>query len=130
MMTGIRRIGHRGLTLIELLIGVGIVVALSEVVVPHLAQNTEAVENRNERDAIPTAFENVLSEIFVPTIPDGTGGGAMANNSWASLPTGGKKPLYPRYFNNETSTYFYCWASSGEIMFRRTSAGPCIMDDF
>ncbi len=125
-----KRNDESGFTLIELLIVVGIVVALSEVVVPHLAQNTEAVEKRNERDAIQTAFENVLSEIFVPTIPDNTGGGAMANNSWASLPTGGKKPLYPRYFNNETSTYFYCWASSGEIMFQRTSAGPCIMDDF
>ena len=121
-----------GFTLIELLIVVGIVVALAEAVVPHLAQTSDAgaaVEKANEREAIQTAFENVMSEIFIPTIPQNTGQAKVAVNSWATQPTGGKAPLYPRYFSHQTSTYFYCWASSGQITYQRTSPSVCLNDD-
>ena len=122
-----------GFTLIELLIVVGIIVALAAAIVPQVVQFGETrttAQRVTEKETIQTGFENMMVEKAPTALTANTGVAATAVNGWTAQPTGTSTvPLYPGYFQNSTSTYFYCWGTDGRITFQRLTAAVCDQDD-
>ena len=109
-----------GFTLIEMLIVVGIIVALAAAIVPQVVQfggRGEDAQKTSEQEAIQVAIDAMLAE----TLAGGVAiTGANAVNDWTAYPknpTGQTKVLVlsPQYFRNASSTYYYCWDTDGLI---------------
>ncbi len=128
-----KRSNESGFTLIELLIVVGIIVALAAAIVPQVVQFGETgttAQRVTEKETIQTGFENMMAEKALTSLTANTGAAATAVGAWTAQPTGTNTvPLYSRYFQNASSTYFYCWGTDGRITFQRLTAAACDQDD-
>ena len=76
----------------------------------------------SELGSVQTAMDSMMADkgaFAVETTTD-------AINDWSDFPTGAAvAPLYPDYFPNVTSTYYYCWDSVGLITEQDTSPVVC-----
>lgn len=118
---------QRGFTLVELLVAVGIIVALAAVIVPNVAKfagRGETSAKATEWDNVQAAMDAMMAEAQVTTI---TGLIATDNstNAWAALPAGtGVQPLSGFLRENPTK-YFYCYDGTGKINQQNTAATAC-----
>ena len=112
------RRGDSGFTLVELLVVVGIIVALAAVIIPNVA----SFADRGEKGAKLAEFDNVQAamdammadnSLIVVTRNDvvSTSNG---NSAWTATPTEG--PLFPAYIRQTPTTYWYCWDTTGLIV--------------
>jgi len=117
-----------GFTLIEMLIVVGIIVALAAAIVPQFVQfsdqGTEGAKS-SEQSEVQAAIDNMMvgQALTAVTAPSGsvsknvfTGSGVFGT---------GDAALYPTYLSIGTSTYFYCWDTTGKIGQQDTASASC-----
>lgn len=123
-----------GFTLVELLVVIGIIVALAGVTVPLVTKFTGSGKTgamAAERETVQTAMSAMMAEKDITTVT-AVINPAAASNSWAALPAGtGAVALYgaagAQYLKKSTTSYFYCWTASGEVYSR--DADPELSDD-
>ena len=112
------RSGDSGFTLVELLVVVGIIVALAAVIIPNVA----SFADRGEKGAKLAEFDNIQAAMdammadksLIVVTRNNLAGGDTANNAWTATPTEG--PLFPAYLRQTPTTYAYCWDTTGLIV--------------
>ena len=107
--------GQKGFTLIEMLVVVGIIVALAAVIVPTVIKfsgSGEAGAKDAERDAVQSSVDIMMSDNAITTV---TANGNAAKIVRATTDFGGGQ-LITDYFREPSTTYCYTWAASGEIL--------------
>lgn len=120
-----------GFTLVELLIVVGIIVALAAAVIPQVARfankgdtGAQAAELQNVQAAFDTMMANkgitALTAYNLSTT-------STATNSFAAQPTGTGTDFLASYLRSNPTTYFYCWDDSGKVTEQFTSATACTL---
>jgi type II secretory pathway pseudopilin PulG len=111
---------------VELLVVVGIIVALAGVLIPSIAQFSgrgEVGAQVQEFDAVQSAMDNLMVDIGVTNINPAPG---ISKNDWASFPNGSGVPPLETYLRDESSSfYYYCWNSSGLITDQQELSGAC-----
>jgi prepilin-type N-terminal cleavage/methylation domain-containing protein len=113
------RHGDSGFTLVELLVVVGIIVALAAVIIPNVA----SFANRGEQGAEAAEFDNVqaamdtmMADKNIISVTASTGG--PGTNGWIALPLPSGNELFggtTSYMRAATTTYSYCWDTTGLI---------------
>ena len=109
-----RQGGTPGFTLIEMLIVVGIIVALAAVVVPSLFQFTRKGQEgakEAERSAVESAITNMMIDNSLGAVQAAAG---SASNSWTVNGFGTGAVALAGYLQNGTTTY-YCWDTKGKV---------------
>ena len=108
-----------GFTLVELLVVVGIIVALAAVIIPNVtgfagkgAQGASDSENEN----IQTAIDNYMTDQGLTALPVGDFPAALASgdSDWSS--TGTLNLFTGSYLRQSSSAYLYCWDATGLVL--------------
>ena len=133
MIRRFRRLSRRlpgseaGFTLVELLVVVGVIVALAAVIVPSVVKFSgkgETGAKAAEGENVQAAIDTMLADKGIT----GVTGLSTADNStqvWTALPTGtGTAPL-DTYLRDDTTAYFYCYDSTGKVSRQDTVATAC-----
>jgi hypothetical protein len=88
---------------------------------PEDAPSPASAEMAAERSTVQTAMDSMMADKGIASVSRS----ADSTNDWSALPTGpGAAPL-AGYMAADTTTYFYCWDESGEVLFQDVSATPC-----
>ena len=124
ILLSIRR-QESGFSLVELLVVVGIIVALASVVIPSVSK----FANRGEVGAMSEEFESVQSAMdFMMIDSDVTTmnpSPSTAKNNWFTFPNGaGVYPLNG-YLRSSPTNFYYCWDASGNITQQHTVSASC-----
>ena len=112
--------GESGFTLIEMLIVVGIIVALAAAIVPQVVSfggKGEEGQGSAEVSAVQVAMDAAMASSGVSAVTAGATG--SPNRSWAALPLKSdgttQIPLFPTYLRQASTTWGYCWTTSGIV---------------
>ena len=114
-----------GFTLVELLVVVGIIVALAAVVIPSISQfagRGETGAQVQEFDAVQSAMDSLMVDSGVISVNPSP---STSKNTWASFPNGSGVPPLETYLRGGTTAYYYCWDSSGLLTDQRAAANSC-----
>ena len=120
-----------GFTLIEMLIVVGIIVALAAAIVPQVVSFSgkgEEGQKTSEKATVAAAIEGMLADVGITSVAQTPG---TANLAWGAAAIFGSVqpatrtavPLYPTYLSIQTTTYAYCFNSKGAITKQEDTAG-------
>lgn len=116
-----------GFTLVELLVVVGIIVALAAVIIPNVASFSgkgETGAQAAETENVQTAFDAMMADKGISGVT-ATATASPRINGFSALPTGtGSAFLYPVYLREATTKYWYCWTGTG-ILTQFTATGTC-----
>ncbi len=102
-----------GFTLVELLVVVGIIVALAAVIIPNVIQfagEGETGAKAAEQSNVQAAMDSMMADLGITTV---TANDLVTDTSiadFATVPTEG--PLIT-YMRANPTTYFYCWDAVG-----------------
>ena len=125
MVTRISR-SEAGFTLAELLVVVGIIVALAAVIIPTVTKFTgkgDQGAKSSEIGNVQAAMDAMMADNAITAL-----GGAMPSssvNSWVSNPSTGANALNA-YLRGDTTKYYYCFNSTGKVTRQDTaSTGGC-----
>jgi prepilin-type N-terminal cleavage/methylation domain-containing protein len=135
------RKSEAGFTLVELLVVVGIIVALAAVIIPNVAKftgkGTEGAEAA-EAENVQTAFDTLMANAGVAQIEPRVNPDTALNDFSGGEPfmfcttnphsVGGQTvdlEDYMRVGTSGTTNSFYCWDTSGLITAIATSAVTC-----
>ena len=116
-----------GFTLVELLVVVGIIVALGAVIVPNVlrfANSGDQGAMEAEEDAVQAAMDAMMADVNEPAVvANNLATTGTAINDWTAVPAVGSLDTYLR----ETSTnFFYCWDTTGLITDQFDTAIACV----
>ena len=112
------RHGDSGFTLVELLVVVGIIVALAAVIIPNVA----SFANRGDQGAEAAEFDNVqaamdamMADLSITVVTrNDVVSTSNGNSIWTATPTEG--PLFPTYIRQSPTGYWYCWDTTGLVV--------------
>lgn len=126
-----------GFTLVELLVTIGIIVALAAITVPLVTKFTRSGQTGSmlaETENVQTAMSIMMADQDITTVDELINPVAAAND-FEALPTGTDTvPLYGAagaYLQGDITSYYYCWTVNGEVYPRdpdpemARNAGPC-----
>jgi competence protein ComGC len=102
-------------TLIEMLVVVGIIVALAAVIVPTVIKfsgSGEAGAKDAERDAVQSSIDLMMSDNELTSVAANTTTAAKIVRATTDFGSG---QLITDYFREPETTYCYLWATSGEV---------------
>ena len=109
-----------GFTLVDLLVVVGIIVALAAVIIPNVAgfagKGTEGAKAA-ERDNIQTAIDTYMADQGLAALPSADANDTLLGSSSADFTTAtGILDLETgTYLRTTTTTYFYCRVTTGKV---------------
>ena len=125
-MVGYRSAEESGFTLIEMLIVVGIIVALAAAIVPNVVQfggKGEEGKKDQEKSAVQTAIDSMMADKGVSSVSIGP---TTAENDFTAYPTGTVANMTLDSYLRVTSTeYFYCWTASGVVTQKDLTTDVC-----
>ena len=117
---------ERGFTLIEMLIVVGIIVALAAAIVPQVVSfggKGEEGAKSAEQSTVQLAMDAMLADVSGTAVTAETGTG---RSDFTAYPTGGSKIVTLDGYMAITSTkWFYCWDTTGKITKQLDTAAAC-----
>ena len=133
MVSQLRK-SEKGFTLVELLVVVGIIVALAAVIIPNVSRFT----GKGNEGALSAEAENL--QAAMDTMMADTGSidvGAYdittistATNSWTGLPVNGATSLnvatLDGYLRANTTKFFYCYDAAGLVTDQFELASACV----
>jgi len=119
-----------GFTLVELLVVVGIIVALAAVIIPNVASFTGKGDEGSavaETDNVQAAMDNMMADKGVTTVTASVAGAGTSD--FSALPTGGAAvealgPSGGNYLRIDTTNWAYCWTTSGLVTGPSTTTSP------
>lgn len=109
------RRGQAGFTLVELLVVVGIIVALAAVIIPSVAafaSKGTTGSMAEERDNVQTAIDIYMADNGVVTVPANIIPMVSSTNDFSAAT--GVLDL-SSYLRKDTTEYFYCWGGDGWV---------------
>ncbi len=109
---------ERGFTLIEMLVVIGIIVALAAVIVPTVIKFTSEGETgakNAEWDAVQASFDVMMADQKIALLT----GDAVSKKVTDSLDLIGGQTL-SGYLRDASTTYCYTWDTSGKILAQAT----------
>ena len=114
------RQSQAGFTLVELLVVVGIIVALAAVVVPSVtlfAGKGEEGAKSSERDNVQAAMDSLMADngIVAVTAHNLVGDTSLADWSTLDLDPGTGTLNLNTYLRENPTNYFYCWDGVGLV---------------
>ena len=111
-----------GFSLMELLVAIGIMAAIAAITVPlvtRFASSGESGAKTAEKESIQTAIDTYIADKSLSALPSGDFPSSVTN-----LFTGGSGTLdLTNALRNPTSTYYYCWDSTGSVTKQEKSSG-------
>ena len=131
MVSRLRK-SEKGFTLVELLVVVGIIVALAAVIIPNVSRFT----GKGNEGALSAEAENVQAAMDTMMANTGSIDVAgydlvtdFATQSWTALPTaGGASPnveVLSGYLRADTTKFFYCFDAAGLVTKQFETALSC-----
>ena len=125
LITQLRK-SETGFTLVELLVVVGIIVALAAVIIPNVARFTsKGAEGAYEAEAqnVQTAFDTLMADAGIGSLDANTGALTTVVNDFSALPlVGGVAPqvagvnvALTDYLRGNPTNNYYCWTTAGLI---------------
>ena len=118
---------ERGFTLVELLVTVGIIVALAAVIVPSVlifGSKGDEGAKAAESQSVQTAMDSMMADKAITAVV-GLTSAENSNQVWTGLPTGtGSAPLV-NYLRADTTAFFYCYDSTGKVTRQDVAATAC-----
>ena len=129
---GYKSLDESGFTLIEMLIVVGIIVALAAAIVPQVIKfGGEGAEGKKSAEvaAVQVAMDAMMADVGISTVTVS----ASSTSNFAVNPTGtgavGLATGTSPYLRTSTTIYYYCWDTNGKIsqkgLVADTSSGSC-----
>ena len=129
--------GEAGFSLMELIVAIGIIVAIAAVTIPLVTRfaGTGATGAQTaELENVQTAVDSLVAEASISSV-DARTGPSTATQVWTSLPTSGGAAIqvggsnvdladYMRMTSDQT-TYFYCWGVNGAVTQFANSSTVC-----
>ena len=132
MVSRLRR-SEKGFTLVELLVVVGIIVALAAVIIPNVSRFT----GKGNEGALSAEAENVQAAMDTMMADTGSidvaaydlSNLSTATNSWTGLPLDGASSLnvatLDGYLRADTTKFFYCYDVAGLVSEQFETATAC-----
>lgn len=121
---GSRLGGETGFTLVELLVVVGIIVALAAVIIPNVARfsskGTEGAKNAEEEN-VQTAFDTLLADEGISVLLVSTDSNTSSSiNVWTAEPSHSGLGASPQnrlddYLRSTTTVYYYCFDNTAKV---------------
>jgi len=110
-----------GFTLVELLVVVAIIIALAAVIIPSVA----SFADKGDEGAKAAEMENV--QTAMDTYMADSGNAAVTANASPNDHTNDMSgpPDLTTFMRNATTTYYYCWDTTGLITSQAESAVAC-----
>ena len=128
VLEGLRN-SESGFTLIEMLIVLGIIVALAAAVVPQLglfSGSGEAGGKDAELSGMKTALQTAMVDAGVSSVTANSGVGGVlgpAQNDFSATPVEIPGGL-GKYLDANVTTFFYCYNTSGRVTLQQDAATP------
>lgn len=121
----VTRVGRKqsGFTLVELLVVVGIIVALAAVVVPNVIQFADKGDTgaaAAEWATVQTSVDTYMADAVPPLVTITANSGAL-DTSTDDFSASGIINL-TNYLRSTTTANFYCWDTSGLVTFQDAAA--------
>ena len=120
-LVGRTRGSESGFTLIEMLIVVGIIVALAAAIVPQVIQfggkgeeGKKEGKKDQEKAAIQVAMDSMVADNNISAVT-ANGSGTASRNDWTSYPTGAGTVTLDGYLRVTSTEFYYCWDTKGKI---------------
>ena len=115
-----------GFTMVEMLIVMGIIVALAAAIVPQMASfggTGEEGQKSAEKSAIQMAMDSTIADAGKSVVTAET---TNARNDWQTYPVG-PSPIkkLEKYLAITSTTWFYCWDTKGKITKQLDTAAAC-----
>ena len=116
-----------GFTLVELLVTVGIIVALAAVIVPSVlifGSKGDEGAKAAESESLQTAMDSMMADKALTSVV-GLTSSENSNQLWTTLPAGtGSAPL-TNYLRSDTTAFFYCYDNTGKVTRQDVAATLC-----
>ena len=116
-----------GFTVIELLVVVGIIVALAAITVPlvtKFAGKGDEGALDAETDTVHTAMNAMMADKGIVSVT-ANDKGTISNgqNTWTALPAGTGAATLDGYLKKTKTKFFYCWDSKGNVYAQNKTDG-------